>query len=102
MAEPTPAQLLALKLDDNDAGASTVRDYLRRLLAKAWLEEEGFNGKRPWGNSGWQHDVYVPMIKAGMLAGKFDESGYYVMEYDQDAGERLICGAIDAMCRGDA
>ena len=32
----------------------TVKDYLKTLLHTLWDEEDGFSGKRPFGNSGWQ------------------------------------------------
>lgn len=78
-----PRQLLDLKLPDNDAGAPTVRAYLIELLTEVWVEEEGFNGKRPFGNSGWQNEVYSAMFRQGIVA---DE--------DYDAAEELVLAAI--------
>jgi len=44
---------------NSDAGDNlTVRDYFYNLLRTLWIEEEGFSGKRPFGNSGWQYDIY--------------------------------------------
>jgi hypothetical protein len=97
-SEPTPVQrLLALKVRaSNDAGATDVRDYLRRLLAKVWVEEED-DPKRPFGNSGWQADVYAPMIAARLVQGR----GPYPESLSEEA-DKLVCAAIDAMCRGEA
>lgn len=53
----------------------TVRDYLRELLMTLWNEQEGFSGKRPFGNSGWEYDLYTPLIKAGFIEGKLDSNG---------------------------
>lgn len=55
---------LCLALPKNDAGAETVRGYLYALLEAVWEEEEGFSGKRPFGNSGWKRDVIGPLVKA--------------------------------------
>lgn len=55
---------LSLALPKNDAGAETVRGYLYALLATAWDEEEGFSGKRPFGNSGWKREIVGPLVKA--------------------------------------
>jgi hypothetical protein len=74
--EPTPQQVLDLPLDENDSGADTVRGYLVALLTELWQEEEGFSGKRPFGNSSWQYDLYQPMARAGMIEATFDEDGY--------------------------
>ena len=60
----TPAEVLALPLPDNDAGAATVRDYLKSLLSTLWLEKDGFSGKRPFGNSGWTYDLTEPIVEA--------------------------------------
>lgn len=58
----TGEEVLNIKLDgENDAGAETVRDYLKALLAALWNEGEGFSGKRPLGNSGWEHELLVPL-----------------------------------------
>lgn len=72
----TPQELLGLPLPANDSGATTVRGYLLELLTGVWREEEGFSGKRPFGNSSWQYDIYIPMIAAGAVDGAtLDEDG---------------------------
>ncbi len=70
--------LTALELRfDSDAGKNiTVRDYLRTLLETLWNEGEGFSGKRPFGNSGWEYDIYKPLIAGGFIPGELDEDGY--------------------------
>lgn len=62
---------------DSDAGDDiTVRQYLHELLRTLWEEEESFSGKRPFGNSRWQHDLYGPLAKAGFIdLGPLDEDG---------------------------
>lgn len=70
--QPTDKTLIsALELRfDSDAGEqTTVRDYLRELLLTLWSEGEGFSGKRPFGNSGWEWDLYAPLIRANFVAG---------------------------------
>lgn len=85
---------------DSDAGESlTVRDYLRTLLETLWREGEGFSGKRPFGNSGWQYDLYRPLIAGGFLVGEMDEDGC-IESYDQDAAERYGLELIVAAFHG--
>ena len=31
----------------------TIRQYFSRLMLELWTNEEGFSGKRPFGDSGW-------------------------------------------------
>lgn len=92
----TPQQLLDLPLPENDSGASTVRGYLVALLAELWREEECFSGKRPFGNSSWQYDIYVPMISAGIVEGRLDEDGY-AEHVDVPAADELILAAIQSL-----
>lgn len=96
-AEPTPEQILALPLDpSNDAGAATVRDYLIQLLAEVWRHGEGFSGKRPFGNSGWEYDLYKPLATAGYIEATYDEDGWLEL-CDDKAGDALIATAITAL-----
>ena len=97
---PTEKHLaaLAVEIETCDAGDNiTVRDYLTRLLLKVWEEEECFNGKRPWGNSGWSHDLHTPLIKAGFIEGKVDEEGYAEAN-DYRLADAFVCDLIFAMC----
>lgn len=79
-------------------GTGTLRSYLQDLLQTLWVEEEGFSGKRPFGNSGWQYDVYAALVRAGVLEGRIDEDGY-LDEVDSAAGEQLVLAVIDRIFR---
>lgn len=93
MSTPTPEQVLALPMEANDSGADTVRGYLVALLAEVWEHTEGFSGKRPFGNSGWDWDLMLPLIKAAFITGTLDEDGY-IEDCDDRAGKKLIADAI--------
>ena len=58
---------------DFDGDRITVGCYLRKLLEKIWIEEEGFSGKRPFGNSGWQSDLTIPLVAGGFIDGEIIE-----------------------------
>lgn len=90
---------LDCEMFDNDADARTVRDYLHELLTTLWQEEEGFSGKRPFGNSGWASDLYKPLVKGGFVTGTFDENGY-LSSFDREAADALVFELITAMCYG--
>jgi hypothetical protein len=89
----TPAELLDLPMYENDAEAATIRGYLKAILLSVWLEGEEFNGKRPFGNSGWKGDVEVALIKAGVIEGSLDENGY-IDSSDSSGANKLIATAI--------
>lgn len=88
--------ILELPMAENDAKAKTVRDYLKALLSTLWTEDEGFSGKRPFGNSGWKYDLYAPLVKAGAVVGKLDANGY-VEECAQADADDLILKAITSL-----
>ena len=72
----------------------TVKDYLKQLLSTLWIEEEGFSGKRPFGNSCWKYDIIYALIESGYLAGKVkrDEYGVIDSEFDgEDAEDFILC-----------
>jgi hypothetical protein len=74
----------------------TVKEYLQALLHQLWRESDGFSGKRPFGNSGWDWDIGIGMIKAGLLEGTLDEDGYLVDDLPDDYFD-LIHACIDRM-----
>jgi hypothetical protein len=79
--------------NENDARATTVREYLVALLARLWDQKEAFNGKRPFGNSGWEGDVYLALLQAGLIQGSVDEDGF-IVECDDEGADVLVAEAI--------
>jgi len=67
-----------------DLGVVTARQYLKKLLTAVLMDGESFSGKRPFGNSGWEYELAIPLIKAEAMAGTIDEDGY---AQDVDEGE---------------
>lgn len=79
----TPQQILALPMQENDAKAKTVADYLFKLARHMWDEEDGADGKRPFGNSGWQHEIIAALVRGGALRGTFiDEQDSAYSSYE--------------------
>lgn len=73
MKTPTAQQVLDCPMGENDAEAKTIRDYLSKLLSLVWQEEEGFDGKRPFGNSSWQLEVYAALAENALIEATKDE-----------------------------
>lgn len=90
--------ILAVPMDPerNDAKAGTIRGYLCELLDVLWSEQEGFSGKRPFGNSGWEYDLYRALIEAGHIKGLIDDEGD-IISCDTKRANRLISEAIDTL-----
>lgn len=74
----------------------TVRQFMQRLLRRLWAEGEGFSGKRPFGNSGWEYPVIEALVRDGLVVGKLDEDGELI-EHDDAQFAMVIADAIDAL-----
>lgn len=92
---PTPQQVLDTPMKENDSGANTIRGYLVALAREVWSEGEGFSGKRPFGNSSWEWDVFRALVDAGHITGTIDEEFDSLEEFDHIAGNALIMAALN-------
>ncbi len=95
----TGEELLDLEMiDRNDAGASTIREYLKSLLLRVWRDEENFSGKRPFGNSGWQYEVYKSILGIAYIPSSFTNVDDYDITYeDTEVMDELILEAIESL-----
>ena len=95
------SNILDLPMGHNDAGASTIRDYLCCLLPTVWEEGEGFSGKRPFGNSGWENELYETLAKWQVIDGVENvdcDGNKYWDGYDKSQGRDRINECILEMC----
>jgi len=67
----------------------TFRKFFQELLLTLWSELEGFSGKRPFGNSCWDNEVYAGLVKNGLVKGHIDEDGG-VEELDYQKADDII------------
>lgn len=81
-------RILAAPMRENDADAGTVGDYLAKLASMCWEYEDGFGGKRPFGNSGWKHEIYDALVHAGIMQGVIEDDGL-VGTLDRDERDRI-------------
>ena len=98
--EPPKVDLGALSVEfySDDLGETlSVKEYFKKLLYTLWWEEDGFSGKRPFGNSCWQFDVIHALTGAGYISGtvEYDKSGYVQdAECDRKVAEQFILDLI--------
>lgn len=100
---PTHQDILKCPMQQpNDARVKTVGEYLAKLLSTLWREGEGFSGKRPFGNSSWEYEVYEALALAGFIRIEFDEDGYidYMSQEQEDLANELILRTIRMMGSG--
>lgn len=74
--------ILDIQMQENEANAETIRDYLKTLLRDLWLQGEGFSGKRPFGNSCWEYEIYKALVSAEACRGQVDEYGD-LLDFDE-------------------
>ena len=92
-----PKSILDVPMQENDAGAKTIREYLLNLVLKLWDEGEGFSSKRPFGNSGWKYDLYIALAKGGTIKAEIDEEYGDVISFDKETADKYIRWAITAV-----
>ena len=79
-----------------DAGVDTLGEYFTKLLLAVWDENEGFSGKRPFGNSGWTIDVYYTIAKNGLVKATYDPDwGDY--DYDTEEADDYIRNMLSCL-----
>lgn len=97
----TPQEILSIPMDPkrNDCGAKTIGEYLYALLCGVLREQEGFSGKRPFGNSGWDSELMVALHKAGRITLELDEDGYIneLPKAQEIKGIKLLIDAATAL-----
>lgn len=90
-------EVLNARVEGGEIGTCTVRDYLLTLLETLWEEKDGFSGKRPFGNSGWEWDLYTALVTAGLLDGLIDEDGFLAEFKAADQADEMIAEAIASL-----
>lgn len=91
----TGKEILGLPMGRNDAGAGAIHEYFKSLLSAVLQEEEGFSGKRPFGNSGWKNELYQPLVEAGLIQG--DDDGSPLTQDDFKEADSLLLQAVLAL-----
>lgn len=85
---------------DSDAGEGiTIRDYLARVLLKFWDEGEGFNSKRPYGNSDWAWRLYEALVQGKFISGTLDSDGR-IDTFNKNEANQFVEDLILVMCYG--
>lgn len=92
----TNKEILDLEFESTDLNKKiTIRDFFKELLTTLFKEGEGFSGKRPFGNSGWDYDLCVCLAQNGIIDGEcFDNCGFTDWDYDSKEAERKILELI--------
>lgn len=76
--------VLSFPMKENSADAKTIGEYLYKLLYNVYNMGESFSGKRPFGDGGWEHELYSALEDGGFILDNYVE-GAYVLNNEQVA-----------------
>ena len=83
-------EILDLKFLSGDLHKEvTIREFFYELLKAVWEGGESFNGKKPFGNSGWTGDLKACLVKNKLIDGEIDAEGY-MESCDEVAFNKLV------------
>lgn len=86
----TNNEILNLTIDNYDFPEDmTIKGYLEELLITLWKEGEQFSGKRPFGNGGWEHDLYRPLVNNNVIEGSINKYNE-LNDFDYKKADKLI------------
>ena len=90
----TEQSILDLKFKSDDLDKKvTIRQFFYELMKLLWEEKECFDGKRPFGNSGWDSDLITCLVKNKLVEGELDEDGFAI-NYDYGKVDKFILNKI--------
>ena len=89
-------KILSCPMQDNNAEANTINQYLIALADSVWEQDESFSGKRPFGNSGWKYEIYEALARNGFIKCTLYDEGD-IDDIDTAEGDKLISLAIETL-----
>lgn len=93
-------EILKLKFYSNDLHKElSIGEYLITLLRTLWLDKDGFSGKRPFGTSNWENELYKALILHELIDGHLDDDGYIDYIADKKDADKLILRLINHIGR---
>ena len=66
----------------------TIRNYLKELLIGLWDRKDGFSGKRPFGDSGWDYAIGDCLAKNNIIESSIEGEDYFV--YSMNDVDKLM------------
>lgn len=73
----------------------TIRQWLGELLSRVWIEKDEFSGKRAFGNSDWEYEIYNVLIQEGVVAGMVGVFGDIEISFtERDKADKIILQLI--------
>ncbi len=92
----TNQEILDIKFEsiDFDGKKVSIRFFLKELLKQVWLDDEGFNGKRPFGFSDWKDRIYQVLAAHDLVKADYNKKDAYYDKIDTKAADKIILKLI--------
>lgn len=88
----TYEEILDIEFENMRRDKITIRDYLKELLVTLWEEGESFSGKRPFGDSGWEYEIFGALVDNKVIHGTNED---YCLDLDEDEALKLVIKLIN-------
>lgn len=92
----TNNEILDAHVEFDDVDVKSIRGYFKFLLSMLWDDSEAFSGKRPFGNGGWECDVYRALIQVKAIKGVLDVDDS-IVEIDYKKANKLVFKLIESL-----
>lgn len=90
----TNKQILDLQFESRDLEqVITIREFFKKLLTTLFEQGETFNGKRPFGNSGWDWDLKICLCQNSIIEATYSEK-YDDWDFDTEEVDNKILELI--------
>lgn len=76
-----------------DVDGTPLRKMLKDLLTMVIMQGESFDSKRPWGDGGWEFDIYLAMVQNGFVDGKIED--FMLWEVDTTKCDEILIRCIE-------
>lgn len=93
-------RVLNAPMGENDADAKTIREYLVFLGREVWCVGEGFSGKRPFGNSSWEYEIYNALAENNLIEAQYhtyDDGDRELGEFNREEADSLIARCFERL-----
>lgn len=87
--------VLNIKFNSNDLGEISIKGYLLSLLKELWVKKDRFSGKRPFGDGGWEYELYKVLVLNNVIKADIDGGCEAVHDYNKLEADVVILNCID-------
>lgn len=93
--------VLNIKFDSDPFGEISIKGYLLSLLKELWVKKDRFSGKRPFGDSGWEYELYECLAVNNVINADITEEDGAVHDYNKLEADVVILNCIEDLLENE-